>query len=526
MRRTPILAATLVLAAVASTASAQDKEKDKDKDVMKDERVIVTPKARISQVYSRSPRAMIGVSTSSSGERDTLGLLITAITPGGPAEKAGIVEGNRIASINGVNLRLSAADAGEEDMNGIVSRRLTRELGKLDPGAEVELRVWADGQFRNVRLRTISSDSLGSARFRTVADARRAGEDRAVLGIEVNATGSRRDTLGILINTVSENGPAEKAGLVEGDRIASINGTDLRVRGEDVGDDEISGVMVSRFQRVMRGVKAGDRVELRIVSGGQSRTVTVQTGRAADVYKDRDGRFRMFMPTMDFDGPAMAPMPPMPPMPAVPAVPAVPRVRVWSGWMDEDDDVDDDEDDATDVEIEQARSEAARAKAEADAFRQELLRTREDVKRANEEISRQRALERAPRSTAWNGVMVTPPAEQAASAQSAEAAEAAVEASGYGALAGPRSNIIHVRGLRVAAVTPELAEYLGKGSTDGYLVLESEGAWKAVHAGDVLLSVDGTCVKSAALASLDPERAREAQVLRNGKRMTVRLVGG
>lgn len=525
MRRTPILAATLVLAAAASTAGAQDKEKDKDKDVIRDERVVVTPRARITQAFSRSPRAMIGVSTSSSGERDTLGLLITAITPGGPAEKAGIVEGNRIASINGVNLRLSAADAGEPDMNGIVSRRLTRELGKLDPGAEVELRVWADGQFRNVRLRTISSDSLGSARFRNVGDARRAGEDRAVLGIEVNATGSRRDTLGVLINTVTENGPAEKAGLVEGDRIASINGTDLRVRGEDVGDDEISGVMVSRFQRVMRGVKAGDRVDLRIVSGGQSRTVSVQTARAADVYKDRDGRFRMFMPA-DIDMPAMAPMPPMPAMPAVPAVPAVPRVRVWSGWMDDENVENDEDDDAAEAEIEEARSEVERARAEADAVRQELLRAREEVQRANEEISRQRSIERAPRSTAWSGVMVTPPAQQAVTPPPAEAAEAVVEASGYGALAGPRSNVIHVRGLRVAAVTPELAEYLGKGSSDGYLVLESEGAWKAVHAGDVLLSVDGTCVKSTALASLDPERAREAEVLRNGKRLTVRLIGG
>ena len=515
MRRTPILAAALVLAAAAPSAGAQDKEKDKDKDVIKDERIVVTPRSRGMQVFTRSPRAMIGVSTSSSGARDTLGLLITAITPGGPAERAGIVEGNRIASVNGVNLRLSAADAGEPDMNGIVSRRLTRELGKLDPGAEIELRVWADGQFRNVRLRTVSSDSLEGTRFRTITDAKRAGEDRAVLGIEVNATGSRRDTLGILINTVSENGPAEKAGLVEGDRIASINGTDLRVRSEDVGDDEIASVMVSRFQRVMRGVKAGDRVELRVVSGGESRTVTVQTARAAEVYKDREKGFRMYMPAMEFDMPAIAPMPPMPPMPAMPAVPAVPRVRVWSGWMDDEDDAD--------AAIEEARSEVERAKGETEAAREELLRAREEVQRAHEEIARQRALERAPRSTAWSGQLAAPDPEPGTMAR---AADAFVEASGYGALAGPRSSVIHVRGLRVAAVTPELAEYLGKGSTDGYLVLESEGAWRAVKAGDVLLSVDGTCVKSTTLASLDPERAHEAEVLRNGKRMTVRLIGG
>src|SRR5687767_9862737 len=63
-------------------------------------------------------RAVLGISTSSGGERDTLGLLITGITPGGPAEQAGLEEGNRIAAINGVRLTLSSADAGEPDMSG------------------------------------------------------------------------------------------------------------------------------------------------------------------------------------------------------------------------------------------------------------------------------------------------------------------------------------------------------------------------------------------------------------------------
>ena len=47
---------------------------------------------------------MLGVSTSTAGERDTLGLFVSAVTPGGPAEKAGIEEGHRIAAINGVSL--------------------------------------------------------------------------------------------------------------------------------------------------------------------------------------------------------------------------------------------------------------------------------------------------------------------------------------------------------------------------------------------------------------------------------------
>lgn len=36
-------------------------------------------------------RAVLGLSMSSTGKRDTLGVLVQSVTPGGPAEKAGIV---------------------------------------------------------------------------------------------------------------------------------------------------------------------------------------------------------------------------------------------------------------------------------------------------------------------------------------------------------------------------------------------------------------------------------------------------
>src|SRR4030095_9558495 len=62
--------------------------------------------------YDDRDRAAIAISTSSGGKRDTLGLLVSSVTVGGPADKAGIEEGNRIASINGVSLRLSVAEDG------------------------------------------------------------------------------------------------------------------------------------------------------------------------------------------------------------------------------------------------------------------------------------------------------------------------------------------------------------------------------------------------------------------------------
>ena len=83
---------------------------------------------------SASPRAVIGVTMSTGGARDTLGIRISEVAAGSPAEKAGIKEGDRLQSINGVNLKLAPIDVGDQGMADAMSRRLTRELGKLEAG--------------------------------------------------------------------------------------------------------------------------------------------------------------------------------------------------------------------------------------------------------------------------------------------------------------------------------------------------------------------------------------------------------
>ena len=258
-------------------------------------------------------RAVIGIGTSSGGDRDTLGLLITSVTPGGPAEQAGLEEGNRIAAINGVRITLSSADAGEPDMSGILSRRFTRELRKVKAGDNVELRVYDDGQFRNVRLKTIAAADLPSRRRTRDIEP----EDRPVLGLGLGTSGSKRDTIGIFVSSVMESGPAEKAGIFEGDRIAAINSVDVRVRSEDAGDSEIAGTRIQRFRREIAKGKPGDAVELRVWSDGGYKNVRVTLGKAADYKQTRRGMSFYYDGDHNFGFPRahIAPMPPIPPMP-------------------------------------------------------------------------------------------------------------------------------------------------------------------------------------------------------------------
>ena len=222
------------------------------------------------------PRAIIGISTTnSSSSRDTLGVLVSTVRSGSPAEKAGIEEGNRIASINGANLKLAAADIGDEQMAGVLSRRLSRELDKLKPGDEVDLQVYANGQTKTVKVKTVAPEDLDT-RARRI-------DDRPTLGLNMASTGSARDTIGVFVMSVEEGGPAAKAGIEEGSRIASINGVDLKGRKIDDEDFVFRRSNVTKLGDEVSRLKPGDVADLRVYYNGQYRNVKVTVGKMGDL---------------------------------------------------------------------------------------------------------------------------------------------------------------------------------------------------------------------------------------------------
>ena len=303
MRLAPFLSATLLASTVADPAAAQ-RERDDRRDREPETRIDRTPGPGVFGLFD-GPRAVIGVTTGGSGSaRDTLGVLITSITPNGPAERAGLEEGNRIQAINNVNLRLSAADVDDREMSHLMTRRLTRELNRVKPGDEVELRVYGGGRTRAVRVRTVDADSL----YRRQRRARTDWGDRATLGLSLGSTGSVRDTLGVLVVGVNDSGPAGRAGIIEGNRIAEINGVNLRTSREDVGDEWVANTRAQRLMREIRRLEPGSEATLRVWQDGQFRTVRLRAVRASNLPRRRGG----FFMSGDHIG-IMAPMPPMPP---------------------------------------------------------------------------------------------------------------------------------------------------------------------------------------------------------------------
>ena len=137
---------------------APKKEKQPSTAIKPEKDGCVTRDGRTECVFRRmdfdsvmTKRPAIGVQLAATGSvRDSIGVFVSRVTPNGPAEKAGIVEGDRIVAINGVDLRLNSADAGDSYAAELPVRRLTREVGKLTPGAVATLRVWSGGRVRDV----------------------------------------------------------------------------------------------------------------------------------------------------------------------------------------------------------------------------------------------------------------------------------------------------------------------------------------------------------------------------------------
>ena len=284
MRFTHFLALAAVSSAATSSASAQEPRASTEARIRS-----IAPGVYRYDSDQDGHRAALGIGTTATGTlRDTLGLMITSITKGSPAEKAGLEEGNRIAAINGVSLRVNAADVEDGEMSNALTRRLTRELGKSKPGDEVELKVYRDGRTQTIKVKTADSDELFK-RVDYVRQTRSEMENRPALGFSIGSTGSRRDTLGVLVMSVSDSSPASKAGIEEGNRIAAINGVSLRVSRDDAGDRWLGNTKAQRLQREISQLKPGDNVTLKVYSNGQFRDVTLKVARAGDLPKGNGG---------------------------------------------------------------------------------------------------------------------------------------------------------------------------------------------------------------------------------------------
>jgi hypothetical protein len=117
-----------------------------------------------------SSGARIGVTLSTSpGEDDARGARIQSVLEDGPADKAGIQEGDVVTHINGQSLFDPLDDEeAEEDLDldaSLPTQRLLHLARQLEPGEEVEIRYLRDGESRTVTFEAEELEGWGNVMY-------------------------------------------------------------------------------------------------------------------------------------------------------------------------------------------------------------------------------------------------------------------------------------------------------------------------------------------------------------------------
>ena len=155
---------------------------------------------------------------------DARGALISAVTPGSPASRAGLERGDVVVAINGE----SVAD----------SNALRNRIAGTRPGSKVALEVLRDGRKQTVHA---TLDELEASRTRASADeGERDGRQFGAAGMAVEpltpdvarelGLSGRKE--GVVVRDVNPDGAAAAAGLQPGDVITQVNGQAVKTPSE------------------------------------------------------------------------------------------------------------------------------------------------------------------------------------------------------------------------------------------------------------------------------------------------------
>jgi serine protease Do len=180
-----------------------------------------------------------------------------------PAAKAGLKSGDVITSVNGTSVASS--------------QELTSLVADISPGSTAEVRFLRDGQEQATRVTLAERPSRAELTGQPSEEegqgmanpSRNAGWDK--LGISVTPlTPDIADQLnvqvptGVVVNRVSNAGPAAEAGLRRGDVIHRVGRTAVTSQAD--------------YDRAVAQLQSGSTVALQIERGGQMVFVTVQVG--------------------------------------------------------------------------------------------------------------------------------------------------------------------------------------------------------------------------------------------------------
>jgi serine protease Do len=229
------------------------------------------------------------------GFNESRGFLVTDITSGSPADKAGIRGGYKIDNINGREIALGGDIIVAINNNTV--RKIDDILSYLEReknvGDKVQLTVLRNGSIQETLPTTLaarpgSTAQLGQSSQQDQQQQQQKQGKPAWLGISgaavtpeiAQAMGLTPDTKGTLVIEVAAGGPADKAGIRGGYKIDNINGREIALGGDIiVGIDNRTVTTLENILTYISNEKqAGDTVQLSILRDGMSSQANVTLG--------------------------------------------------------------------------------------------------------------------------------------------------------------------------------------------------------------------------------------------------------
>ncbi|MEE9543155.1 MAG: DegQ family serine endoprotease, partial [Thermodesulfobacteriota bacterium] len=187
------------------------------------------------------------------GLEDDKGVLVSGVTPGDPADKAGIEAGDIIVEFNGKPI---------EELG-----TLPRTVAVTPKGTRVRVKLLRDGKpiTLNVKVGERKDDQLARVETKEPVEEDKLGISVQLITPELaDQLGLAADTKGVVVSTIKGESPAAMAGLRRGDIIREIN----RAKVDNLND----------YKKAIGAWKAGKSILLLVQRGKGIFYVTIRIG--------------------------------------------------------------------------------------------------------------------------------------------------------------------------------------------------------------------------------------------------------
>ncbi len=251
----------------------------------------------------RRGRMGINVDLRADDARDSIGARVAGVTPGGPADRAGVQTGDLITRVNGTRL---VTDAGGADRAASrPAERLLRIASRLDPGDTVQLDVRRGAQ--TVQLTFVAEESD----MDRIVERIRVPMLRGLEGMGPGGEGPTRMRV-----FVDGGGPADLELVAVNQGLADYFGTAEGLLVVDIGADTALGLRAgdvilqiggrrpqgpSHAMRILSTYEAGEEVRFDIMRQKRRATVNGRMPQREARWRVRQNSFDMPFPPMDLE---------------------------------------------------------------------------------------------------------------------------------------------------------------------------------------------------------------------------------